>query len=133
MVSTCGNCIDPFVGFNCTDEEKIHFLATLRHRKWQALLRKSTNKPQIPRYPDIDSAFKVSKGSVSSLLCGYPLPEPRLIPCSDRPSLEYPLPFKLSDLSDKMEEFDFESTLTIFSETKALDISNQFRRDADAY
>ena len=37
------------------------------------------------------------------------------------------------DLNGETEEFDFESTLTVFSETKALDISNRFRRDADAY
>ena len=48
-------------------------------------------------------------------------------------SLEYSLPSEPSDLNGETEEFDFESTLTIFSETKALDISNRFRRDADAY
>ena len=48
-------------------------------------------------------------------------------------SLQYSLPSEPSDLNGETEEFDFESTLTIFSETKALDISNRFRRDADAY
>lgn len=48
-------------------------------------------------------------------------------------SLEYSLPSEPSDLNGDTEEFDFESTLTIFSETKALDILNRFRRDADAY
>lgn len=48
-------------------------------------------------------------------------------------SLEYSLPSEPSDLGGDTEEFDFESTLTIFSETKALDILNRFRRDADAY
>lgn len=48
-------------------------------------------------------------------------------------SLEYSLPSEASDLTGETDEFDFESTLTIFSETKALDISNRFRRDADAY
>jgi len=48
-------------------------------------------------------------------------------------SLEYSLPSEPSDLSGETEEFDFESTLTIFSETKAMDITNRFRRDADAY
>ena len=48
-------------------------------------------------------------------------------------SLEYELPSEPSDLNGETDEFDFESTLTIFSETKALDISNRFRRDADAY
>lgn len=48
-------------------------------------------------------------------------------------SLEFSLPSESSDLSGEVEEFDFESTLTIFSETKVLDISNRFRKDADAY
>jgi len=48
-------------------------------------------------------------------------------------SLEYSLPSEPSDLHGDTEEFDFQSTLTIFSETKALDVSNRFRRDADAY
>ena len=48
-------------------------------------------------------------------------------------SLEYSLPSEPSDLSGETEEFDFESTLTVFSETKAMDISTRFRRDADAY
>ena len=48
-------------------------------------------------------------------------------------SLEYSLPSEPSDLGGETEEFDFDSTLTIFSETKALDISSRFRRDADAY
>lgn len=48
-------------------------------------------------------------------------------------SLEYSLPSEPSDLNGDTEEFDFGSTLTIFSEVKALDISNRFRRDADAY
>ena len=48
-------------------------------------------------------------------------------------SLEYSLPSEPSDLSSETEEFDFESTLTVFSETKAIDISTRFRRDADAY
>ena len=31
------------------------------------------------------------------------------------------------------EEFDFPATLIVFSETKALDLTNRFRKDADAY
>ena len=48
-------------------------------------------------------------------------------------SLEYSLPAGTPDLNGEAEEFDFESSLTIFSETKVLDITNRFRRDADAY
>lgn len=42
-----------------------------------------------------------------------------------------------SDSSDSLaageDEFDFESTLVIFSDIKAIDLSNRFRKDADAY
>lgn len=31
------------------------------------------------------------------------------------------------------EEFDFPATLIVFSETKSLDLTNRFRKDADAY
>jgi hypothetical protein len=31
------------------------------------------------------------------------------------------------------DEFDFESTLLVFSETKAVELTNKFRKDADAY
>lgn len=34
---------------------------------------------------------------------------------------------------DPDSDFDFPSTLTIFSETKKLDLENRFKRDADAY
>lgn len=34
---------------------------------------------------------------------------------------------------DPDADFDFPSTLIIFSETKKLDLENRFRRDADAY
>jgi len=49
-------------------------------------------------------------------------------------SLAYQLPEdSLSSTEPGSEEFDFDASLTIFSETKALDLTNKFRRDADAY
>jgi hypothetical protein len=48
-------------------------------------------------------------------------------------SLEYTLPSDAPTLSATDENFDFPSTLIIFTETKALDLTNKFRRDADAY
>jgi len=48
-------------------------------------------------------------------------------------SLEYTLPSDASILSPTDEDFDFPATLIIFTETKALDLTNKFRRDADAY
>lgn len=51
------------------------------------------------------------------------------------PSLSYKLPSASSSFTtpEDEEEFDFDATLTIFTETKALDLSSRFRKDADAY
>lgn len=48
-------------------------------------------------------------------------------------SLEYTLPSDAPTLSSTDEDFDFPSTLIVFTEIKALDLTNKFRRDADAY
>ena len=48
-------------------------------------------------------------------------------------SLEFTLPSETADGVSITEDFEFPSTLTIFSETKVLDLTNRFRRDADAY
>jgi hypothetical protein len=49
------------------------------------------------------------------------------------PSLEYSLPSEASDALTSTEEFDFPSTLIVFTERTTLDLTNKFRRDADAY
>lgn len=53
------------------------------------------------------------------------------------PSLEYTLPPSPSEDTTSSSaddaDFDFPSTLIIFTETKALDLTTKFRRDADAY
>ena len=49
------------------------------------------------------------------------------------PSLKFTLPSESSDPLTSTEEFDFPSTLIVFSETKSLDLNNRFRKDADAY
>ena len=50
------------------------------------------------------------------------------------PSLEYTLPSDSTDsLATESEDFDFPSTLIIFTETKAVDLTSRFRKDADAY
>ena len=90
----------------------MHSLITLRRRAWQVLRAKIDEQTAdtaiisklrthfeerfrydaagIPRVwrpdDDIDGAFKAAKDNVSFSLCCRPLPEPRLIPCSDRPS-----------------------------------------------
>jgi hypothetical protein len=47
--------------------------------------------------------------------------------------LEFTLPSETSDSLSGTEEFDFDSTLVIFTETKTLELTNKFRKDADAY
>jgi hypothetical protein len=49
------------------------------------------------------------------------------------PSLEFVLPSEPSDPLNSTDEFDFPSTLVIFTETKSLDLISRFRKDADAY
>ncbi len=46
---------------------------------------------------------------------------------------EFTLPSEHSDSLIGSDEFDFPSTLIVFSETKAVDLTNKFRKDADAY
>lgn len=48
-------------------------------------------------------------------------------------SLAFSLPSEPSDSLTGGDEFDFESTLLVFSETKAMELTNKFRKDADAY
>ena len=49
-------------------------------------------------------------------------------------SLSYTLPSEPSDsLASSDDDFDFPTTLVIFTETKALDLTNRFRKDADAF
>lgn len=48
-------------------------------------------------------------------------------------SLEFSLPSDADEASLGEGEFDFSSTLIIFSETKQLDLIAKFRREADAY
>jgi hypothetical protein len=47
-------------------------------------------------------------------------------------SVEDALPFEAGD-SLSSDEFDFNESLTILTDTKILDLTNRFRRDADAY
>lgn len=48
--------------------------------------------------------------------------------------MEYTLPSDSTDsLASESDDFDFAASLIIFSETKALDLTSRFRKDADAY
>ena len=48
-------------------------------------------------------------------------------------SLAFSLPSEPSDSLTGADEFDFEPTLVVFSESKAVELTNKFRKDADAY
>jgi protein SEY1 len=47
-------------------------------------------------------------------------------------SVSYTLPSEPSDSLNE-DDFDFDTTLTVFPETKALDLTTRFRKDADAF
>lgn len=145
-------------GFNCTDEENVIALATVRRRAWLGLRSKVDEQTSdvsflsklrthfeerfrydeqgVPRVwkpeDDIDSAFKKAKDQSLELIPLYAKIAPK------DPSLQYTLPssdaLPIESLtSDNSEEFDFPATLIVFSETKAIDLGNKFRKDADAY
>ncbi|KAF7315819.1 Protein SEY1 [Mycena indigotica] len=140
--------------FDCTDEENSTSLAVLRRRAWQALREKVDEQTAEPvmlaklrghfeerfRYDatgvprvwkpedDIDGAFKVAKDQTLDLIPLYSKIQP-----ADS-TLEYTLPAdSIAITTDANEEFDFASTLVIFTETKGLELTQKFRREADAY
>ncbi|KAG6830063.1 Dynamin-like GTPase that mediates homotypic ER fusion [Tricholoma furcatifolium] len=138
--------------FNCTDDENVSSLATLRKRAWLALRAKIDEQTADPvilsklrahfeerfRYDDqgvprvwkpeddIDSAFKKAKDETIELVPLFS----KIAPVDD--TLEFNLPSESSD-SLSGDDFDFPSTLVIFTETKMLELTAKFRRDADAY
>ena len=53
---------------------------------------------------------------------------PEIIPADS--TLEFMLLSESSDSLSGTDEFDFDSTLIIFTETKSLELTNKFRKDA---
>jgi len=129
-------------------------LANLRKRAWLALREKVNEQTAdsvilgrlrayfeerfrydengVPRVwrpdDDIDGAFKKAKEQTLELIPLYS----NISPLDS--SLVYTLPSDSSaDTMSLAEEFDFSATLVVFTETKAIDLTNRFRRDADAY
>ncbi|KAI0675379.1 root hair defective 3 GTP-binding protein [Trametes maxima] len=139
--------------FDCTDEENTTALATLRKRAWLALRGKVDEQTAdavflgklrtyfeerfrydengVPRVwrpeDDIDGAFRKAKEQTLELIPIYW----KIKPLDS--SLEFSLPSDAPDALTSGEEFDFPATLVVFSEAKALDLTNRFRRDADAF
>lgn len=140
--------------FNCTEEENALSLAAVRQRSWQALRAKIDEQTAdavilsklrghfeerfrydehgVPRVwtpeDDIDGVYKEAKDQTLDLIPLYAKISPK-----DK-SLEYSLPSSSDSLdSSSTEEFDFPSTLIIFSEVKVDEIGKRFRRDADTH
>ncbi|KAL5523821.1 SEY1 [Sanghuangporus baumii] len=141
--------------FDSTEEENTKSLSILRKRAWLALrsrIDEQTTEPVllsklrthfedrfryddhgVPRVwrpdDDIDGAFKKARDQTIELIPLYAKIKPQ------EPSLSYELPDDAAedDSQQQLEPFDFDSSLTILSETKVLDISSRFRKDADAY
>ncbi|KAF8825019.1 hypothetical protein HHX47_DHR7000026 [Lentinula edodes] len=141
--------------FNCTEEENTYSLAALRRRAWQALRSKIDEQTAdsvfvgrlrahfeerfrydeqgVPRVwkpeDDIDGVYRKAKEQTLELIPLYS----KIVPLDS--SVAYVLPpdaISLSDSGSSLEEaFDFESSLVVFSETKALDLAAKFRKDAD--
>jgi len=139
--------------FNCTDDENTRSLAALRKRAWLALRTKIDEQTAdavilsklrshfeerfryddsgVPRVwrpeDDIDGAFRWAKDKTLDLIPHYAKIAPNDL------SLEFTLPSESSDPLTSTDEFDFSSTLIIFTETKSIDLASRFRKDADAY
>lgn len=138
--------------FNCTEEENTAALDALRKRGWVALRAKIDEQTADPiilgklrnhfeerfRYDeqgvprvwkpddDIDSAFMKAKDQTLDLVPLYSKISPK------DTSLEFNLPSESND-SFSNDDFDLSTSPVIFTETKCLDLTNKFRRDADAY
>ncbi|KAI5454161.1 Dynamin-like GTPase that mediates homotypic ER fusion [Naganishia albida] len=141
--------------FNCTEEENKASLTNLRRRAWHhfrskigeqlsdpAILGKLKNSFEdkfrydaagVPRVwgpgDDIDAVFRVAKEETLALIPLYA----KIAPKDSSNAFSLPSDESVNASLDPDADFDFPSTLVIFSETKKLDLENRFRRDADAY
>ncbi|KIM21081.1 hypothetical protein M408DRAFT_333668 [Serendipita vermifera MAFF 305830] len=151
--------VEKATSFNCTEEENDGALKTIRRRAWISLLNKIKehtadaallaklrasfeelfryDEHGVPRVwkpeDDLDSVFKKAKDVTLDLIAVYAKIAPTdlsLLPTNIPSDDDLPPSFLASNSSD---DFEFESSLVLLSETKQLDITSRFRRDADAY
>lgn len=141
--------------FNCTDEENVTSLDSIRRRAWRnfrakvdeqlsdvAILAKLRahfeekfryDDAGVPKVwkpeDDIDGAFKMAKQDALDLIPLYATIK------TTNPAASFDLPPEASPDTtlDLDSDLDYDASLIIFSETKKLDLENRFRRDADAY
>lgn len=147
-------------GFNCTEEENEAALSALRRKAWLALRAKIDEQTAdtvllsklrnvfedrfrydeegVPRVwkpsDDIDGFFRVARDDTLKLIPIYAKIEPMdLEKAINIPSTsEDPYQAALVEKGEE-EDFDFTSTLTLFTETRKGEITSRFRKEADAY
>lgn len=146
--------------FNCTEEENVRALRTLKRRSWLSLRAKIDeqtvdsilinklrtafedrfryDEEGVPRVwrpdDDIDTIFRKARDETLALLPLYSKIKPQ------EPSREVSLPSTADDAESasavergEEEEFDFPASLVVFSETRKVELGNRFRKEADAY
>lgn len=148
------------LAFNCTDDETSTAVGILRRRAWLALITKikehtadaallsklrgsfedsfrydANGVPRVWRPDDdIDGVFKKARDATLDLIPLYAKISPTekgLLPDNIPSDADTaPLSGATGATSD---EFDFDASLILLSETKQLDITSRFRRDSDAY
>lgn len=145
--------------FNCTDEENEQALLALRRKSWLSLKVKVDEQTAdsviaaklrnnfedrfryddagVPRVwkpeDDIDSAFRKARDETLSLIPLYA----KIAPQDPNNAVEIPStsddPCHQTTVSlGEEEDFDFPTTLTVFSESRKADIGTRFRKEADA-
>lgn len=146
--------------FNCTEEENTQALRTLQRRSWLTLRSKIDeqtvdsvlitqlrtafedrfryDEDGVPRVwrpeDDMDSIFRKARDETLALIPLYAKIQPQDSSKSiDLPStMDDPDSMAAVDRGEE-EEFDFPSTLILFSETRKVDLASRFRKEADAY
>ncbi|ODN80608.1 protein SEY1 [Cryptococcus amylolentus CBS 6039] len=140
--------------YNCSEEENVTALASLKARTWLALRRKLEDQTSdatisatlrakfednfrydeagVPRVwkpeDDIDSAFKKAKDDTLELLPLFAVvapTDPELVP-------ELPVPEPSFDLESDPSPFDPSTAFTLLSPTKVFAVESRFKREADA-
>ncbi|CAO1617569.1 unnamed protein product [Parajaminaea phylloscopi] len=146
--------------FNCSEEENVKALRTLRRRSWLDLRSKIDEQTAdtilvtklraafedrfryddagVPRVwrpeDDIDAIFRVARDDTLALIPLYSKVAPK------DPHNAIVLPSTADDPDSALavargeeEEFDYQASLIIFSETRKADLAARFRKEADAY
>lgn len=146
--------------FNCTEEENERALRSLRRRSWLAMRAKIDEQTAdgvlinklrdafeerfryddegVPRVwrpdDDIDGIFRKARDETLALIPLYS----RISPVDAAHSVSLPSTADDEDSAQAVargeeEEFDFDASLVVFSETRKSDLAARFRKESDAY